>query len=278
MTEYVSANGVRIAFDRRGDGDPVLLLGGTGMGRAAWFLSLAPPLVEAGYQVVAADSRGVGGSDSPPPPYSMTDLASDTAGLITGAVGGPCHVVGLSLGGFVAERLCQMSPDLVRTVTLIGCAGPTTAFARTRAEAERELFGSGPVHPAHDLIAALPLFLPPKTLQDDDATVEAWVGLLDGHSEGTEEGRLGQASAAWEWQLDTERADYWESMTVPALVVAFENDLEFPPSAARKAARAWPGAEFVEIPGVAHGDGVVTGAARISAELTAFLGRHGGTR
>ncbi|MFD1542790.1 alpha/beta fold hydrolase [Nonomuraea guangzhouensis] len=132
-----------IAHTETGTGEDVALIGGTGVTAGAWDLPFKPALVQAGYRVIAVDSRGTGGSYTPPPPYSIADMARDTIDVIESAATGPCRVVGLSLGGFVAEEISHQRPDLVRSVALIAGAGRTTAYLRAKMLAERELF-AGP--------------------------------------------------------------------------------------------------------------------------------------
>ena len=99
----VVVNGVRLAYEVSGDGDPVLLIAGTGMPASAWELHGAPTLRDAGYRVITFDNRGTGDSDGPPGPYTVTEMAADTAGLLEHLGYGTALVVGLSLGGSIAR-------------------------------------------------------------------------------------------------------------------------------------------------------------------------------
>lgn len=274
MAEVV-VDGVRIAYVDAGSGEPVVLLGGSGMPGGAWDLSIRPALVAAGYRVITVDVRGSGESDAPAPPYTIDDLAGDAAGMIDQVVGGPCRLVGLSLGGFVAEDLCHRRPDLVRSAVLIASAGRTTAYMRAKMRAEEELFtGAAPVAPAYDRIDALTVTLPAATLQDDDTAVEQWAELLELTGAGSEAARLGQAAAARDWLLNVDRAARWPAMRMPALIVAFEHDLQFPPGRAREAADVWPEASFLELPGVAHGNGIFDASRSIAEAIIAFHHRQ----
>ena len=59
-------------------------------------------------------------------------MALDTAALIESLELGPCHLVGYSLGGFIAEELCYLRPELVRDVVLMASAGrASSSFAAT---------------------------------------------------------------------------------------------------------------------------------------------------
>lgn len=267
-----SVNGIELAYEVTGTGDPVLLIGGSGMPPAAWQLSQVPALVAAGYQVITFASRGVMPSQAPPPPYTVTAMAADTAGLIDHLGLVPCRLVGASLGGFVAEELCRARPDLVRGVALISCAGRATAFVRAKFAADRELFAAGAVPYSHDLVDALVHVLPGEMLRDEDAAVEHWIAML-AHQPAfwaNADGRIGQFEAAWSWMLDEDRVGSWPGVTAPCLVIAFEDDLYFPPRIGREAAGAMADATFVEIAGAAHG-GLFEKGHEINDLLTDFF-------
>ena len=265
-------NGIELGYEVAGAGDPIVLIGGSGMPAAAWQFSQAPALLAAGYQVVTFASRGVAPSQAPSPPYTIAAMAADPAGLIEHLGLGPCRLVGVSLGGFVAEELCRARPDLVRAAALISCAGRPTAFVRAKFAAERELFAAGAVPYSHDLVDTLVHVLPHAALRDDDAVVERWIAML-GHQPGfwtSPDGRIGQHAAAWSWMLDEDRPTGWPLVTAPCLVVAFEHDLYFPPRISREAAGAMVDASFAEVSGAAHG-GLFEKSPAINDLLTTFF-------
>ena len=268
-------NGIRLAYESSGEGEPVLLIGGTGMPPAAWQLFQVPALTAGGYRAVALASRGVAPSQAPPPPYSIADLAADSAALIERLALAPCRVVGLSLGGFVAEELARSRPDLVRCVVLIASAGSPTAYVRIKFSAERELFAAAEVPPSHDLVHTLTHVLPQSVLRDDDDTVEHWAALLAGQPQAwtSADGRLGQHHAAWAWLLDEDRRAGWPLIDPPCLVIAFEHDLYFPPRVAREAAAAMPNAICIAVPGATHA-GIIEHSDAINQELIRFFADH----
>jgi len=269
-----TVNGVELAFEIFGSGEPVLLIGGSGMPPAGWQFSQVPALTAAGYRVVTFASRGVLPSQAPPPPYAIADMAADTAALIEHLGIASCRLVGASLGGFIAEELSRSRPDLVRAAVLISSAGRTTTYVRAKFRAERELFAACDVPPSHDAVDTLTHVLPLAVLQDDDATVERWVTMLAHQRDAWTHanGRLGQHHAAWAWMLDDDRARRWGDVRPPCLVVAFEHDLYFPPRVGREAAAAMPQGEFAEILGSAHG-GLFEQGDEINRLVTSFFGR-----
>lgn len=262
---------VHLWYEDHGAGPPVLLLGGTSMPAAAWDLAVGPALRQAGHRVVAMEARGVGRSDAPPPPYTVADLAGDAAGLIEALALGPCRIIGLSLGGFVAEDLVRRRPDLISAAVLVASAGRTTAFTRARLRAELDLLDRcGGLPTSFDQFAAVTIAVPAQVLQDDDGMVETWLELLAAGL-GTGDGRVGQLAAERDWLLDDERTYRWADIGRPCLVVAFEHDLCFPPSRGRQAAAAMPHGRFVEITGVAHGNGPFEAAGELGRVVLDFF-------
>ena len=76
-------DGVRIAFEVQGAGEPLLLVQGLGYGRSGW--GPARELLAERLQVVSYDSRGFGESDTPPGPYTTAQLAEDAVGVLDAA-------------------------------------------------------------------------------------------------------------------------------------------------------------------------------------------------
>jgi len=203
--------------------------------------------------VITYDARGVGGSDAPPAPYSVADLADDAAGLLEHLDAAPAFVVGYSLGGFTAEDLARRRPDLVRAAVLLACAARPTPWSRRKVAAERDLYAAGPVPPSHTLAETLAMALPPAVLRDDDATVEGWAAFLEAQPPWADPGRIGQFHAAWSWITADDRTARLAAVLVPVLVAAFEHDLFFPPRLGREAAAAMADSAFVELGGAGHG-------------------------
>ncbi|WHT23372.1 alpha/beta hydrolase [Crossiella sp. CA-258035] len=270
---FAEVNGIRLAYDVHGDqGEPVLLLGGTGMPGFAWQIAQVPALIEAGFQPITVDGRGVGQSDAPPGPYTVPELADDVAELLKHLDLGPVHVVGLSQGGFVAEHLAGTRPELLTSVTLIGSAGPATAYSRARMRAWRDLMTTGVTIPdSVYILDNLTHSLPSVALQNEDDTVEKWNTLLSAQPHWHGPGLLGQHAACQDWLLETDRTGLWHQIGTRCLIVAFEHDLAFPPASAREAARAITGAQFVVLAGVGHANGMFDSAAELNATLVRFL-------
>ena len=111
----------RIAWERRGAGEPLLLIHGLGYARWGWEPVL-PGLAQR-FDVILFDNRGIGESDSPAGPYTVAELAADAAHVLDEAGIERAHVVGTSLGGMVAQELALARPERVGGLVL-GCTTP----------------------------------------------------------------------------------------------------------------------------------------------------------
>lgn len=142
----VATNGIRLSYTESGTGHPLLLIMGLGAGASAW-----RPHVQSWdrrFRCIAVDNRGVGGSDVPAGPYSTEMMADDYAGLLEALGTGPTHVVGISMGGAIAQELALRHPHLVERLVLVSTwarCDPYTAevfdsLAALHEQAERPRF------------------------------------------------------------------------------------------------------------------------------------------
>ena len=111
MTEFLSVEGGRIAYEVAGEGPLVVLAHGLGDTRYAYRF-VVPLLVAAGYRVAATDLRGTGESDAGFAGYTRTDIAGDLVALIR-HLGGPAVLVGHSISGGAATIAAATAPDLI---------------------------------------------------------------------------------------------------------------------------------------------------------------------
>ncbi len=273
MPEVTTTDGATLAYELRGDGDPLLLVAGCGQPAVAWHLSLVPALVEAGFAVATFDNRGVEPSSSPPAPYDVDTMAADALAVLD-ALGwsAPVHVAGHSMGGWIAETLALDASERLRSATMMGSANRPTAWEIAITTVERDLaaldFDLPPLFYATETLR----YLPTADLQHSE-TVAAWLSLIGDLPPWPNPGRLGQYEAALAWSTDPGRTTRWGELTLPCLVLAFEHDIDSPPAYAKEAAAAMPGAEYVEIAAAGH-IGIVTHAEAVGAHLIDFLRRH----
>jgi 3-oxoadipate enol-lactonase len=115
---YRTVNGIRLRYELWGEGEtPLVLLHGLGSSADDWMLQL--PAFAPHFLCVLPDLRGHGLSDKPDGRYSISLFADDVAKLLEELGLTPAHVLGLSLGGLVAQQLAIDRPAMVRSLVLI---------------------------------------------------------------------------------------------------------------------------------------------------------------
>jgi 3-oxoadipate enol-lactonase len=114
-------NGVELAYELRGSGAPLVMIHGA-QGDQTMFAGLAS-VCAVSFRVLTFDQRGSGLSEKPDTDYSIAMLADDTAALIDHLGFSPAHVIGVSMGGMIAQELALRYPAKVRSLVL-GCTTP----------------------------------------------------------------------------------------------------------------------------------------------------------
>lgn len=117
---YTRVNGIRIYYELHGSGPPLLLI--EGLGCALWCWQPLLPVLARHYTVIAYDNRGVGRSDQPEMPYSIPLMADDAAGLLQSLGVERAHVLGHSMGGYIAQELALLYPERVSSLVLMASA------------------------------------------------------------------------------------------------------------------------------------------------------------
>jgi pimeloyl-ACP methyl ester carboxylesterase len=128
---------VKIVWEERGAGAPLLLIQGLGYGRWSW-QPVVPGLAER-HRVLWFDNRGIGDSDKPEGPYTARMMASDALQVLDEAGVERAHVLGASLGGMIAQEVAAGWPDRVDKLVLC-CTTPGGAATVPMPEVTVKLF------------------------------------------------------------------------------------------------------------------------------------------
>jgi pimeloyl-ACP methyl ester carboxylesterase len=244
---HASINGIRLAYERTGSGESVLLIMGSGAGGNVWTMYQAPALNQAGYEAITFDNRGMPPSDVPPGMYTLADLVDDTAGLIEALGVGPCRLVGTSMGAIIATELAVRRPDLVRCCVLMAIRARADAARQALAAADRALARSSIQLPAvYDAPMTVVQMFSPATL-NDDAAVSTWLDIFEMSA-----GRRASAGGQTGIDLTSDRREVLREVTVPCRVISFSDDLICPPHLCAEVADAIPDCDFVEISRCGH--------------------------
>jgi pimeloyl-ACP methyl ester carboxylesterase len=260
--DTVELAGLRIRYERAGQGPPLVLLHGAYEDSRIWRRQLEELSDE--FTVFAWDAPGCGGSDDPPPDFAGKDLGDALAGFLREAVPGRPHILGLSMGSGIALELYRAYPAVPASLLLAsayaGWAGslPPEEVERRYGQVLNEL-----EQPPEQFI---PAWLPTLfTEHADPAVVEETSAIMaDFHPSGMR--ALLNANA---------HADYREvlpAIVVPTLLLYGTEDVRSPPSVAREMNRLIPGSTLVMMPDAGHLAAVEAPGA-FNAEVRRFL--HG---
>jgi 3-oxoadipate enol-lactonase len=261
----LTVGGVRLHYTMRGEGRETIVFMHGLLWSGAMFDAQVDALADR-YRCVTFDFRGQGGSEVTRDGYDMDTLAGDAAGLIEALALGPCHVAGLSMGGFIALRLAARRPDLVRSVILMETSAdgePPENVGRYRMLA---LIGRWL---GFRLVAGrvMPIMFGRTFLTDTARAAERrlWRDRLVTND------RTGIQRAVAGVIERRPVVDELAAIGVPALVIVGDEDVATVPAKAERIAAGIRGAQLVVIPRAGHSSTIEQPAA-VTAAIEAFLG------
>ena len=294
----VKANGIDIEVEDTGPGmgaerPTVLLIMGLGMQLVAWPPAVVQLLVDAGYRVVRFDNRDIGLSQHfdhlgrpnivwaglkhrlglrVKAPYTLHDMALDAVGVLDALGIGKAHVVGVSMGGMIAQRVALAAPGRVQSLTSVMSSSGARGLPKADPKVLRVLFGR-PANSSREAIVAhylrVYLAIGSPSFPTDEAELRERIGRgVDRSFHPT--GTLRQMVAI---AADTTRAQELAQIDKPTLVLHGHADPLVPFAHGQDTARRIPGARFAGIEGMGHdlAAGVVD---RLMPHMAPFLLAH----
>jgi len=242
MSVLERPDGARIWWTSEGEGEPVVLVMGLAYPSDMWF-RVAPVLARS-HRVLRLDNRGAGRTgDVPGAPYTVETMADDVLAVLDEAGESSAHVVGVSMGGLIAQELALTAPHRVRSLVL-ACTHPGAAHAVWDDGALALLADRGGLTPEQAAEASIPFNYASTTPRE--RIEEDWAVRLPLAC--TPQGYLAQLMGSSAWS-GLERLP---SLRVPTLVVHGEGDRLVPPANGRRIAEAVPEAELVVLADANH--------------------------
>jgi pimeloyl-ACP methyl ester carboxylesterase len=242
----VTVNGIELHYVESGRGDPLLLIMGFGGDHLAWTLQL--PAFAERHRVIAFDNRGAGQSSAPDEPYSTRLMAEDAVGLLDALGVERAHVLGVSMGGMIAQEVALNHPHRVRSLQLHCTYARPDGYMLALMDAWRRLRVKATLE---EWLRTIALWLfAPVTFSERPEFVEGVVqmGLANPHPFSLT-GFLRQGDAVRGHDALARLAQ----LTCPTLVSVAEDDILVPPRFARQLAAAIPGATLKVVERAAHG-------------------------
>ena len=241
----VRVNGININYAIDGDGpQTVVLVNGLADDLETWAYQV-PALLEAGYRVVRFDNRGIGHSDKPAGPYSTDLMADDTKALVDSLGVTDFHLMGVSMGGMIAQTYALKYASDLRSLTLActyAAPGPFCSRMFSMWSDAAQVLGVPFVMRDVTLWAFTLDFF--RTREDELAEFETAMRYLD------------QPVHAYLAQLALiqhhDTTTFLGQLAVPTLVLAGEQDILIPTALSHDLHELIPGSQWRTTPG-GHG-------------------------
>jgi pimeloyl-ACP methyl ester carboxylesterase len=241
MALLIRDDGTKLYWEESGSGSPLLLIQGLGWSADMWYSTV--PELEDDYRVIRYDARGIGRSDVPPGPYPIELMADDAMAVLDAAGVDQAHVLGVSLGGIVAQEVALRHPSRVRSL-LLGCTHPGGAETVWPEQEVLEALKNRTSSTFDEIVAAAREFgyAPGATCVEEDIRRRL---ELPTSNEGYEAQLMGGLTYAGA----TSRLP---GLTIPVLVFTGDLDRMVPPKNSENMAAAIPDAKLVVVPGAGH--------------------------
>lgn len=255
MPHVTSSGGVRVHYEVHPSRvapeparPPVVLVQGLGLSSRFWFDQ--PTLIsqhpDRPQQVVVLDNRGTGRSDRPRGPYTMAQMADDVAKVIEVALGEPAIVVGISMGGMIAQHVAMRHPGSVRGLVLLATT-PGLPWITPPAPRTVATLLSVPLGGSRRNARLYRLLLPESEVHRAGEHLAAWPAAL-AREPVTMGGFLSQFYAV----VTNWTGGGLAKITCPTVVVTGADDVLVPPRNSEKLARRIPRSHLEVLPRVAH--------------------------
>jgi len=269
QTGYATSGQVEIWYESiEPKGSPkgtVLLIMGIGNDALAWPGYFLQPIVDAGYRVVRHDHRGTGLSDwiedwDPAHPYTLDDMAGDGIAVLDDLGVEKAHVVGISLGGMIAQQIAISYPDRVVSLTSLMSSGyvEDPGLPGLSGELATELVKLGIKHgllgseksTIKMFVASQQLLMgdPPYDLDVQAISEQVLYNLRVRRGYNPQASRQHQAATL----ASGSRYEDLAKLKVPALIIHGKSDPFIPLAHGEKCARIIPGAQTLWLEGMGH--------------------------
>lgn len=237
---------VQLYYEVHGDGPNLLFVSGLGGGTWSWYGQI--PYFSRHYRTIVFDNRGAGRSSMPSGPYSMKDFAQDTLALLDHLGIDRCFMVGLSMGGMIAQQTALNAPERFEALVL-GCTHPGGPLKVPPSSQVLARFTNNEGLSQEEIVTKnLPFFFSPEALAHHKEAVEVYKAVQIHAPWQPQEAFFSQLAAI----QDFDATHGLPHLHVATLVVTGTEDVLVPAANAHLLAQLLPHAILVELEGAGH--------------------------
>lgn len=241
----IRVNDINIYYETYGTGSPLILIMGLRRNLTWWYRQI--PELSRHYRVVAFDNRGAGRSDKPVMEYSISLFADDTAGLMDVLGIQKAHILGISMGGYIAQELALRHPDKVRSL-LLGCTscGGSRAVLMSQERTKKFTANDG-LTPTEILRKDMDIYFSDGFIANHPDEVKEFIEISLQYYQPAD-AFLRQFAAC----LKHDTADRLGGIRVPVFIATGDDDPLVPSANSLILKELLPGAELCVFPGCRH--------------------------
>lgn len=238
-------NGISMYYEVHGNGEPMVLIHGSSYDVSAWAGQLGA--FSKKYKVLLFDNRGTGRTEATKPPYDTAMMADDTAALMDHTGMESAHVLGYSLGGYIAQELALRHPGKVRSLILAATGANYYPIGKARTELLLRMVREGVSFEL--VLRTLFLWMFSNRFFEDDSRVS---GAIEAFAKNPYpqpiNGLEGQIAAL----LNHDASGRVGRISSRTLIVCGEDDIAVPARLSKQMAGCLRDSMFVMLKGAAH--------------------------
>jgi 3-oxoadipate enol-lactonase len=231
-------------YEEAGQGEPLLMVQGLGTDHLGWMLQV--PELSKHFRVITFDNRDVGQSKQADGPYEIADMARDALALADYLELDSYHLIGMSMGGAIAQEIALITPERLRTLTLVVTFAGGGNWAIERSRLWAELRGALGYETQLDWLL---LFGMSERFYESPERVAYSKQLMRANPHP-------QSAEAFRRQVEAsgrhEARDRLAAISVPTHVIGAEHDTLVPVWKSKEIAELIPGADYSVMPGAPH--------------------------
>jgi pimeloyl-ACP methyl ester carboxylesterase len=220
-------NHITLHYQVSGQGPALILIGGMGMPLQGWAMQVNA--LSKAHRVIRMDNRGCGRSTTPDTPYTTRDMAGDVLALMDHLEVGTAHVMGASMGGFIALELALAAPGRVSSLVLAHTAPAVPPLTRQRIRLWLGLMDEG----VSDRLMAMEQLVwvfPEKAMENETAVKALLKNLRMGKNNQSAQGFRGQALACEAFDITGRLGE----IQAQVLLISSRDDIAIPLAHTRK--------------------------------------------
>ncbi len=242
----VKVGDINIYYEVNGEGEPLLLIAALSSDVTSW--RFQTPEFSKKYRVIVFDNRGVGRTDSPDTPYSIEMMADDAVGLLDALDIEKVNVLGISMGGFIAQELALKYPRRVKSLILATTAANAPFLAKHLWDTWVRLVQEG-VSWEIAWRNVMPWVYTDKFFENPEQVQMVINRILTYPYQQPAHAFARQATAC----AEHDTRDRISQITAPTLVLVGREDIYLPVKLSEELAAGIPNAELVVLEGGGHG-------------------------